>query len=486
MNGQNNAELNLFNLETEPTLIEYDKNSFISFYHFNLCDSDKSNSPDSGQIADYLFSKIKSPKIIFFLLLVDRKRKENWTEKNNYIFYQEFIEIKRKDSKNIFYSKRGCVWKKYLNRDIFLEVINQNKISPIEAVAKNRKAAIIHAETPFRLDTLDIKKPWGYEKWYTGVEKRGVVNVVDKYGKTELPYALNIFKKQILKNHQEELILLKKLIPSEKEIIGDLYYEMHEKKWEVYIVTEIDKSAWPNGEGIIKAGISPKKIDEYRKEHDKNWKLFLRKDFKKAISEYEDLRRYIDNSKNNLSKDLREKEKTLRENATSFVGDYFVKEGDIVSFPTFQIHSLQHGVKVIEFQTPHYERLILMFGQKVLTQNFWDSEEVFKKMETDIYKPPKIEILHKKKGILIERFVNFPDFTADRLFLQPKMISENFLENDYHILIIISGQATIINKFGEKIFINPEDAVFIPISMKKYTIKNSKSKPLICLKAMPK
>ena len=195
----------------------------------NLCDSLKNNIPDSGQIADYLISKFNSSKINFFLLLVDRKRKEEWTGENNNIFYQELIEINNTNSKKYF-NKRGCVWKEYLDKDTFLEIINQNNISPIEAIAKNRQVAIIKTNTPFRLETTDIKKPWGLEKWYTGVEKRGVVNVIDKNGKTELPYSLNIFKKQILNNHSEELILLKKLIPTPEEIIGDLYYEMHEKK----------------------------------------------------------------------------------------------------------------------------------------------------------------------------------------------------------------------------------------------------------------
>ena len=49
---------------------------------------------------------------------------------------------------------------------------------------------------PFQLGNVKIPKPWGYETWYTGVEKRGIVKVLDKNGKTELPYSLNLFKKQ--------------------------------------------------------------------------------------------------------------------------------------------------------------------------------------------------------------------------------------------------------------------------------------------------
>ena len=55
----------------------------------------------------------------------------------------------------------------------------------------------------------------------------------------------------MLADDLESLILLKTLNPVAEKTIGDLYYELHEKKWEVYIVTEIDKTAWPSGKGII-------------------------------------------------------------------------------------------------------------------------------------------------------------------------------------------------------------------------------------------
>ena len=168
------------------------------------------------------------------------------------------------------------------------------------------------------------------------------------------------------------------------------------------------------------------------------------------------------------------------------MGDCYVKKGDIVSFPAYQIHSLQHGVKVIEFQTPHYERLIVMFGQKVITQDYWDSEEALNKILPEVYKPPNLNILYKSEGIFLERFVDFPHFTADRLYLNPNMIWKENLKNQYHILIIISGQAIIENEIGVTIRLNLEEAVFIPISMRQYKIKNSGDETLVCLKAMPK
>ncbi|GIT03815.1 MAG: hypothetical protein CM1200mP28_10740 [Deltaproteobacteria bacterium] len=42
-----------------------------------------------------------------------------------------------------------------------------------------------------------------------------------------------------------------------------------------YVVTEIDKTAWPTGTGIIKAGLHPDKIEEYKNKYGNNWKEIL-------------------------------------------------------------------------------------------------------------------------------------------------------------------------------------------------------------------
>ena len=420
MTSQNFTKFNLFELLNKSILIESKNNSNIWFAHLNLCNSIEYDLPDSGQISDYFFSNINFPDIKFFLLLIDRKRIEKWNSKKDFVFFQELIEYKIINTE--VHKRIGCVWKEYLDNNTLIELITQSPLTPLVSIANNRKASIVQTNLPFQLELINVPKPWGYETWYTGVEKRGVVKVLDEHGKTELPYSLNIFKNQILGDYPEELILLKKLNPCSEDVVGDLYYEMHEKKWEVYIVTEIDEKAWPEGEAIIKAGLDQKKINTYKKKHGNNWKNYLIKDFKKITKDYEVLRKKIDNCKDISSSKLLSKESELRKKAADFVGNCYVKKGDIVSFPPFQIHSLQHGIKVIEFQTPHYERLIVMFGQKVVTQENWDSEEALDKIIPNVYKPPKLEILHKSSGILLERFVNFPNFTADRLSLEPEMI----------------------------------------------------------------
>ncbi|RZO45124.1 MAG: hypothetical protein EVA81_05385 [Proteobacteria bacterium] len=456
----------------------------------NLRDYPADNFPDAGQIADYIFAEIAQPEIQIFLLLIERQHDEPWAGNSDSVYIQQLCEIKaQKTNYNEQYTeiiKRGCVWKNMLPFDNLLGIITQNTDNPLESVAKNRHCVIVNTAQPLNLEVLNIQKPWGYEGWYTGVEKRGVVRVTDKYGKTELPHALTLFKKQLLADYSIPLILLKTLNPLAEDVVGDLYYEMHEEKWEVYVVTEIDKTAWPSGTGIIKAGLHPNKIAEYQQNHAEKWSDVLIEDFKQAIAEYEKIRRLIDESAEEFSNELSAQEMSLRKKAADFVGDCPVKVGDIVSFPVFQLHSLRHGIKVIEFQTPHYERLIVMFAQKVLTQKHWDTENALSKILPEVYKQPELEILHKSDGKLVERFVDFPQFTADRISLDNEHTWDDQLGRQYHLLINVSGQATVFPENGQSLFLNHEEALFLPVGMGSYRLKSTGDSPLICLKAMPK
>ena len=456
----------------------------------NLSDYPADEFPDAGQIADYIFAEFELPEIQIFLLLIERKQKEPWTENTASVYFQQLCEIKIQNTnhhqQNTELIKRGCVWKDRLYAQNLQEIITHDPDEPLESVARNRQCVIVNTAQPLRLEVLKITKPWGHEGWYTGVEKRGVVKVADEYGKTELPYALTLFKKQLLADYSAALILLKTLNPIAEDVVGDLYYEMHEEKWEVYVVTEIDKTAWPSGTGIIKAGLHPDKIAEYQQNHPEKWPDVLLKDFEQAIAAYENVRRQIDESTADISTELSAQELSLREKAAEFVGDCSVKVGDIVSFPVFQMHSLRHGIKVIEFQTPHYERLIVMFAQKVLTQKHWDTADALSKMRPEVYQHPELERLHKSAGLLVERFVDFPQFTADRISLNTGQTWDEQLGGQYHLLINISGQAAVFPENGQTVILNPEEALFLHVGMGGYRLKSTADTPLICLKAMPK
>ena len=76
----------------ESQLLDSESELQVWFAHLNLHEFPDNDFPDGGQIADFLFSKIDFPEIQLFLLLIERKRFEPWTEKSEPVFFQELIE----------------------------------------------------------------------------------------------------------------------------------------------------------------------------------------------------------------------------------------------------------------------------------------------------------------------------------------------------------------------------------------------------------
>ena len=239
------SENNLISYVKSSYMLDFLSSAQVWFTHINLAMFHGNIVPDNGCIVDQLISLYDLEEFQHYLILVERKQTEEWNENKGPVTFQALIEVEVQkrinNTQNNNFIKRGCVWKNIIDTERIIEIFRENPNSLLESVAENRKAVIVDSREPLQLKVLKIPKPWGFEGWYTGVEKRGVVNVIDKYGETELPYALNLFKKQMLADDLESLILLKTLNPVAEKTIGDLYYELHEKKWEVYVVTEIDK-----------------------------------------------------------------------------------------------------------------------------------------------------------------------------------------------------------------------------------------------------
>ena len=105
------------------------------------------DTPDGGQIADFILSEIDIPEVKLFLLLIERKRIEPWSDNSEPVSFQEFIEIKLQKSihKNKFnkLKKRGCVWKNKLAPKILQEIITENPAAPLSAVAKKLSICLI-------------------------------------------------------------------------------------------------------------------------------------------------------------------------------------------------------------------------------------------------------------------------------------------------------------------------------------------------------
>jgi len=261
---------------------------------------------------------------------------------------------------------------------------------------------------PVALERIAIAKPWGQELWYTGMEARGQSLVSANQGAGQIPLAqyLALAPQQLTAGATP--VLLKILDPNPIDHLGDLYFELHAKKQEVYVVTHVDPNAWPDGVGAIRLGIDPQVRARYNNDNQ------LRTDYLTAVQDYEQIRRQIDEQTAIATPAQQAQEKQKRQHMESFTALRSLRVGDVVTVDPWYPHALQHGVRVVELQTPTYERMIISFAQQVVTQNHWDSAAAIAKMS--LATPPAQPTSTPGQPPLI---ADYSDFKAWQITLAP-------------------------------------------------------------------
>ena len=295
-----------------------------------------------------------------------------------------------------------------------------------------------------RLAPVHIPKPWGQEIWYTGMEARGESDVLA--GDQRLPLSDYLAIDPAATCNEQDVLLLKILDPDPTPVIGDLYFELHEEKREVYIVTHVDPGAWPDGCGGIRFGMN----QEARAACGDDG--VFRDTFATAVAAYETVRRRIDRDPEAATGADRREELHLRNAMERYTHMRPLTVGDVVRVPTLTPHALQHGVRVVEFQTPTYERLIISFAQKVLTQDHWDTQSAVAQMHLDAPAPEEFETVAPG----VDRIARFEDFNVWRVDAGNHEISLP-TELPYAVCMGLSGLTCV----GE-LQIGPEQACLIP------------------------
>lgn len=355
---------------------------------------------------------------------------------------------------------------------------------------------------PWILAPIHIPKPWGQEIWYTGIEARGLSGVMGDSGSIPLPWLLEIMPEGMGLPKQSPPLLLKVLDPLPDKVYGDLYFELHQEKQEVYVVTHIDSSAWPEGIGAIQLGFAPQARQRFS--NDDEFKLA----YLNSVKAYEQVRRLVDIkldekkaaagidakqdaahvqlmqwmselSQDVESKKLIEHESELRQTMNSFVASHPLTLGDVVTVPRLVPHALQHGVRVVEFQTPVYERKILSFGQKVRTQLHWDTEDALELAELNFAQLQSPELISLTPQLRIERIVNFDDFAVQRIQLDGAYA---FLGDVYSVLMVLQGRLTL-HSSGRTCDLESTQAVLLSRAGSGWEL--SSSSPCLFLLASP-
>lgn len=339
-----------------------------------------------------------------------------------------------------------------------------------EAAADAAGAAIVDWQRPLALDTAIVEKPWGRECWYTGVEARGVSRVTDGRHATPLPWVLALDPAGF--QGGAPLVLAKRLEPHAEPVRGDLYFEMHEAKREVYVVTAVDRRVWPDGTGAIRFGMNAALRRRYGDD------ARFRADYLAAVRRYEAVRRAIDAGRSDAA--ALAEERRLRAGMDAFTTLCELRVGDVVQVPTFFPHALQHGVRVIELQTPVYERRILSFAQSTPTQDRWDTGDVIDTLSLDAHALASIDTLADDGTVRVERIARFTDFEAYRIRLAPG--AQHRLEGaDTHRLCVAVDGALAVNSHT----LAAEDACLLPVAFGAIDLRDASGLGATCIVAVP-
>lgn len=256
-------------------------------------------------------------------------------------------------------------------------------------------AIAVSPDSPVKLVPVTIAKPWGREIWYSAIEERGESRVAVAGGNMPLSQYLQFAR------IAAPVILLKLLDPHPEPVRGDLYFEVHEHKREVYVVTAVDPVAWPDGIGRIRFGMNQQARARFANDD------AFRAAYLSTVRGYEGLRRRIDRGK----PVPQEHEVRQRAAMDAFTDLRKLAPGDVVVVPPWTPHALQHGVRVVEFQTASYERHIISFAQKVVTQDGWDSERAIARLRLD--RPHSPDFHAVAPGI--DSIASFEDFGVWRV-----------------------------------------------------------------------
>ncbi len=263
------------------------------------------------------------------------------------------------------------------------------------------------------------------------------------------------------------MVLLKILDPAATPETGDLYFEVHEQKREVYVVTRVDQTAWPDGQGAIRLGMNQSVRATFAND------VAFRNAYLAAVKAYEAVRRQIDAGDRSAAAS----ENDLRAAMERFTALAPLRVGDVVTVHPWLPHSLQHGVRVAEFQTPTYERYILSFGQEVLTQRHWDTEAVLERIDLEPPRPGTFAQLAPG----VEQIADFDDFSALRIELAGGDSCCLGADLPYAVCMAVDGRVSV-----NGLELNAEEACFVPASALPVTITNLAAAPAVALMAAAK
>lgn len=313
----------------------------------------------------------------------------------------------------------------------------------------------IPLDEPLKLLPVTVSKPWGHETWYSGIEARGESSVQAQHGRLPLLSYLSLAPQRLCGRRPP--VLLKELTSRPEPVIGELYFEIHERKQEVYLVTEVDKHVYPDGIGAIRFGMN----QTLRATHPSDDAFRLA--FLTAVESYQ-------REGQGLGQELRkialpgQRSSASRDQMLSFINLTALRRGDVIVVPSGVPHSLQPGLRVLEFQTPSYERQIIYASQPVLTQAGWDSARAIAQMSLE---PPAAPLPATHPDPVV---ASFEEFGVHRISISASASADQPMPEGLPYAVCIATDNDItINCARGTLKLAEGEAAFIPGSAQRVT-----------------
>ena len=292
----------------------------------------------------------------------------------------------------------------------------------------------IPLDVPLLLQPVTVSKPWGEEVWFSGIEARGESHIAVGAGTLPLLDYLSLAPQRLC--GRLPLILLKLLRSKPQPIAGELYFEIHEHKREVYVVLGVDRSLYPDDCGSVRFGMNQEKRRSFADD------AAFRAAFLEAVGLCEA-----------HGPEAISVESVSRRNMLSFIASRPLRVGDSLMVPSRVPHSLQPGLDVLEFQTPDFERKIIFASQPVLTQQGWDTAEAVTAMSVE---PPP-----ETNTAAATNIARFPEFSVNRLLLSAGKRQTRQGSPAYCLCFAETGSCRI-DSAGGSLALNQGEAAFIP------------------------
>lgn len=280
---------------------------------------------------------------------------------------------------------------------------------PLHETARRLGTPLFDAAAPVPLQPVRVEKAWGEELWFTGIEARGVVRAGTEENAVPLPWLLAARPDAF--GGVAAPILVKVLAASADADAGDLYFEVHREKEEVYVVASVDPDAWPDGRGRVRYGFDPEALATLGEDG-------FRAAFEAAAQENARAVQALDARCDPAPGQERLANVRLtRGHLQHYTNVRSLAPGDVVRVPAGLPHGLMHGVRVIEFQTPRYERRVLYANQPLAAGDRLPLADAPPALRMDVPDDPSPVDVEAAPGVRTSRIARMRDFEVRRYLL---------------------------------------------------------------------